>query len=641
MKICRNRFIDSVVALLVMAAVWSASADVLTNVWARDSGENDWNEPTNWTPSGPPGATNLFDFALIPKTATGIINYNTQGPTFSNLMVQTTGPTSLTLNVNAPMVVLRNNDTWANGATKFLLHIGSGGSIIVSNATLTLRGGQAVIEPGGLLDMRPGNNVGWLLNGAVVTNRGSVLVRISGGNNPTKFEGGKLINDGGFLDMVSLTWSQNNGYFEMTKSGGIAATRGSIVMTSGWSPSYSIAMKQADGVISNGASYLVGGANASGTQYGGKATATLLGGIFEQGSGYVAVGYGRVGELFVSGTVFRAAGDLYVGGGATNTYAFPNAGVGVTGVVVVADGTMTFTHVPQVMSATVGSSSGARFMMTGGSPLRAGQRIVFTNLSSQVSGLSTGVEYYATSPDVYDARYFWVTAYPGGPNLGTVSGSGSAVWVTRPSRLSVGNDAYFIGGSQSVPGILDVSGGALTVDQLVATNGSFSVVSFNKGALNILVTADVSNGVPFVVGNGTAGAVLGLAGTVRFADGVVITNLATLAIGGTNAIGAVALNGNLTLSGGAVLDVDFDGVTNDYAEVAGTVVVPENMSLIVRAPAGASRPQIPVLAATGGISGSTAAWPVIWVNDFKYRAVVSGNTLSLERVARGTWLGIQ
>jgi hypothetical protein len=101
----------------------------------------------------------------------------------------------------------------------------------------------------------------------------------------------------------------------------------------------------------------------------------------------------------------------------------------------------------------------------------------------------------------------------------------------------------------------------------------------------------VSNGLPFVVGNGVAGADLVLASgsaagamTHQFADGLLITNNATLSgvgtiVGNTTiagtvspgfSLGTLGLTGNLTLTGTAAMETRKSaGVTNDAINVTG------------------------------------------------------------------------
>jgi len=198
------------------------------------------------------------------------------------------------------------------------------------------------------------------------------------------------------------------------------------------------------------------------------------------------------------------------------------------------------------------------------------------------------------------------------------------------ATLNVGN---------AVTGTVTLAGGSLTVDRLVVTNGGFSILTFNSGTLTAKATT-ISNGVALTVGNGSATAVLGLlTGTHSFADGLVVNTNAVFAVGGTNALGAAAIAGNVTLRPGAVLDCDFNASTNDWAQIAGTLTLPASATLSLRTLDGALRGTIPVVQATA-ISGDAGAWSPVLVNGWKYRAAVSGNQLRLERVMKGTALSV-
>ena len=202
--------------------------------------------------------------------------------------------------------------------------------------------------------------------------------------------------------------------------------------------------------------------------------------------------------------------------------------------------------------------------------------------------------------------------------------------------MSVGNTATFNNGTRLASGVLDLSGGSLLADRLVATNGTSSVIRFTKGTLAVQLSTQISNSVPFVAGNGVDTAVLALSGgTHRFADGLVISTNAVFALGGTNALGAASIAGNVTLQTGAVLDFDFNAGTNDWAQIAGTLTLPASATLRVRTLDGSFRSTVTVLQATT-ITGSASAWSPAVVNGWKYRAVVSGSQLQLQRAQIGT-----
>ena len=198
---------------------------------------------------------------------------------------------------------------------------------------------------------------------------------------------------------------------------------------------------------------------------------------------------------------------------------------------------------------------------------------------------------------------------------------------------SVNSATLYVG--SAVTGTVALAGGSLTVDRLVVTNAASSIFTFGSGALTTKATA-ISNGVAFAVGNGSSAATLSLlTGSHSFADGLVINTNAVFAIGGTNAIGAVAVTGNVTLQAGAVLDFDFNSGTNDWTQIAGTLTLPASATLRVRTLDGSFRSTVTVLQATA-ITGNASAWSPVMVNGWKYRAAVSGNQLQLQRAKIGT-----
>ena len=648
---------------IVALAGWSAQAVAFT--WVPVSGTNDWNTPANWTPSGPPGTSGVADTATISAAAAGVINYNAAGPTFSGLNIQTTGSTSLTINVNAPLS-LDAGAVWGS-ATGTGLHtvVTSSGSITSRYSTasyiMTLNGGQLDVEAGGtmMLNRDTSPYAAWTVNGTKVTLRGAVTMpggkTFTGTCPATLGQSTSLTLDGGSLDTDALLFSHDTRVL-FTANGGRLCTQltgNGIFMAAGTGSTYLNYLTLLAGTITNDSRFIAGYANIwggethpAGPGVGGIATVNLSGGTFIQ-RGYTAIGNGRIGTMAVSGTVFRTVSDFYIGGGDYLGALVPNPGIVVSGRVSFVSGSITVTNAPQTQASTsvanqngTGGAGAAQFYIDESTPLWTGQRIVFTNLSAGITGLSTGVTYYVKMFRWNAmAKCFNVAAYPGGlaPSLGVATNAvGNTQWQTFPALLSVGNTATFSTGTRLAPGVIDLAGGSLLVDQLVATNGVSSVIRFTKGTLAVQLSSQISNSVPFVAGNGTDAAVLALSGgTHSFADGLVINTNAVFALGGTNALGTAAIAGNVTLQAGAVLDCDFNSRTNDWAQIAGTLALPASATLRVRTLDGAIRSMIPVLQATA-ITGSASAWNPVMVNGWKYRAFVSSNQLRLQRVLSGT-----
>jgi hypothetical protein len=646
-------------------ALTAASVQAVAFTWVPASGTNDWNTPASWTPAGPPGSSNVADTATIPAAAVGVINYNAAGPTFSGLNVQTTGPTSLTINVNAPLFL--DAGAILGSATGTGLHtvVTSSGSITSRYSTasyiMTLNGGQFDVEAGGtmMLNRDTSAYAAWIVNGTKVTLRGAVTMpggkTFTGTCPATLGQSTSLTLDGGSLDTDALLFSHDTKVL-FTANGGRLCTQltgGGIFMAAGTGTTYLNYLTLLAGTITNDSRFIAGYANiyggethVAGPGYGGIATVNLSGGTFVQ-RGYTAIGNGRIGTMAVSGTVFRTVSDFYIGGGDYLGALLPNPNIIVSGRVSLVSGSITVTNAPQTQASTSvanqngnGGAGAAQFYIAESTQLWTGQRIVFTNLTAEITGLSTGVTYYVKMFRWNAmAKCFNVAAYPGGlaPSLGTATG-GSAQWQTFPAIMSVGNTATFSTGTRLAPGVLDLTGGSLLADRLVAANGTNSVIRFTKGTLAVQVSTQISNSVPFVAGNGVDTAVLALSGgTHSFADGLVINTNAVFALGGTNALGTASIAGNVSLRNGAVLDCDFNASTNDVAQIAGTLTLPASATLRVRTLDGAFRNIIPVMQATV-ITGDASAWNPVLVNGFKYRAVVVGNQLRLERVLKGTAL---
>jgi len=104
-------------------------------------------------------------------------------------------------------------------------------------------------------------------------------------------------------------------------------------------------------------------------------------------------------------------------------------------------------------------------------------------------------------------------------------------------------------------GELTIDGGSVTVDSLVATNGTNSVLVFNSGTMDSKGTLIANNG-EFSVGNGTNAALYHLSGgSHTFSNGLHITKAATLSGCGT-------INGPVTVDAGGTILADCGGVLN-------------------------------------------------------------------------------
>ncbi len=130
-------------------------------------------------------------------------------------------------------------------------------------------------------------------------------------------------------------------------------------------------------------------------------------------------------------------------------------------------------------------------------------------------------------------------------------------------------------------GALTLNSGTVTVDSLIATNGASSVITFNGGKLQTKGTA-VTNGQQFVVGDGVDAATFHLlGGTHSFANGLEISNNATLTGCGTisgsvlvDAGGTVLTDcgGTLTFTGAVTNNGTMHAISGTTLEFYGPVV---------------------------------------------------------------------
>jgi hypothetical protein len=202
---------------------------------------------------------------------------------------------------------------------------------------------------------------------------------------------------------------------------------------------------------------------------------------------------------------------------------------------------------------------------------------------------------------------------------------------------SVNNDAVI----DVRRGHLSLQSGILAVDQLVATNGANSDITFDSGIMSVQNTTTISNTLAFTVGNGVSSATLELvSGTHSYYDGLVINTNSKLAAGGTNVTGFATIDGSLNLEENSILDLDFSATTNDFLMVDGTVTLPTQATLVIHSLDGAKRSSIPVLQATS-LVGDPSGWEKVTVGDSIYAITKFGNQLLLEQIPQGSVIVIK
>jgi T5SS/PEP-CTERM-associated repeat protein len=148
-------------------------------------------------------------------------------------------------------------------------------------------------------------------------------------------------------------------------------------------------------------------------------------------------------------------------------------------------------------------------------------------------------------------------------NGGSVVASNVIVGVNATSVSNVVNNCggFLVVTNASATGTLDLrrgtlflnSDGSLTVDRLLLSSGSSGVMAFLGGSLNTKGTS-ITNGQVFVVGDGTDAATFRLQGGMHsFANGMEISNNATLTGCGT-------ISGNVLVDPGGQVIIDCGGL---------------------------------------------------------------------------------
>ncbi len=658
----------SVVVALVVLFV-SLMGRAVENVWQPTSGTNDWNDAANWSLGHVPGAdategNKSDERAIIPGTATGVINYDKEGPVISNFYyAASSGWTGeLTLNVSAPMTFLRGQDGFANNAKNFRLNINPGGSMGVTNILsggsrgnfLHLYGGTCVVERGGKIETWPGVNSGWLVK-SVFTNRGDVVMRWrnvggSAGNNAL-YAQGTFVLDGGTVDVASVKCGSSGGKLVILESGGVIQTMASgpgIRVSGDYNNNYNTQLVMDGGVITNRSTFVVGENNDYVARTG-TGTAILRGGFFKT-YGSTDVGSGRVGEISFEGTTYESHNDLYIGGGCALTTTMPADTIAVSGVVSVVSGVVSFTNVPRAYYVGLQRYQGGRAYFNrlpfdgGDNETIGNRRVRVTNVTGELTNhFEVGSVQCVSYPvEGTTNRFLFLTDRAekyGNPVVRTnmtANLKGNVHFETMPSVVSVGNIATFTDGTRLAPGVLNVIGGTLNTDLLIATNGTASVVNFTGGTLNLLEGATISNGVPFKVGDGTGEAVFGLSGTASFANGLAVADRSVLAPGCVGKTGTMAITGDVSFAAGATLRADVTAEANDVVEVTGAVTLAKDFKVALDVPAGVKRASFVLLRATGGIGGAfTGVRAMDDMNGEKYWVSAADGVLTAERLPHG------
>jgi len=201
-------------------------------------------------------------------------------------------------------------------------------------------------------------------------------------------------------------------------------------------------------------------------------------------------------------------------------------------------------------------------------------------------------------------------------------------------------NAVRIGNNILSTGEFSINGGEVNISNgLIATNAAWSTITFNSGELNV-AGVDLTLGTDLTVGNGTDAAVFGLLGDANsIADGLIITNLATFAAGGVDAVDdSVALTADIVFAENSIIHCDFGVGLGDQVTVTGDVELPAVASIEIDAVSMDNLPDVVDLITASSLSGETdlSGWTVESVGENSYVVSIEGNVLTLTRKLNGS-----
>ncbi len=452
---------------------------------------------------------------------------------------------------NDAVVVSDNGSVWNNNGH---LYVGYEDDSDQGTNILTVINGGAVYSSGGSVGGGPNGQGDAVLvtgSGSVWNNSGSLTV----GDGENASGNTLTIANGGAVFASDLTVNPDRGYENsmlVTGTGSVCRVNGqlelgnyngdsSLTISGGgavYSGSAFVAADLGDDVLvtDSGSVWDISGSLTLGADYGYVNTLTITNGGAVYSVGGFLMG---PGEVVVSGegSVWNNSGDLVTGGSFANGLSVGAGGAVNNGNAALASGTYIEISDP----GSVWNNSGNLTIYDGTSQL---------TISGGGSVLASNV--YVSTGSLFNSGGEEVTI------------SGGALYVTN----ALGNGVLNV-----LVGTLSLNSGTVTVDRLVATNGGSreggpGIVSFTGGSLNTKGTT-VSNGVAFVVGDGTDAATFQLDGGVHsFANNLEISNNATLSGCGT-------VNGNVVLDPGGTVLADCGGtltltgiVTNNGSIIA-------------------------------------------------------------------------
>ena len=410
--------------------------------------------------------------------------------------------------------------------------LGSSGTLTIAGGTVNLSGAMAVAQGQGA-------------TGSVFITGGQLTVT-NQGVSVTSFETGRLSLTIGSFGVGQMTLSNGSLLAQSVIVGNCENSQGTLTIAGGTASAASTLTAGVSASITNGgASRLLNivVSNATGVidVTGGSLTIT-------NGSGTGLLTIGQLGSGFFvqsGGTV--QADQLAIASASTSIFAFNSTNVdfyGGTGQAVLSNGLI----LAQAVTVGLATNSQGTLAIAGGA-------------MSVASNMAVGVFPYATGVVQVTGGSLTVTNQSGTAQLvvglagvGTFAQSGGVVTV---NQLLVTNGTYSVSSSQVVEPLW-----------AIITNGTYSTFSLSLGVFNTGATT-VNNAEPFLVGDAADSATYHLLGGVHsFANGIEVRSSAVLSGCGT-------VNGSVLVDAGGAVVADCGGtltftgiVTNNGAWTA-------------------------------------------------------------------------
>jgi len=437
-------------------------------------------------------------------------------------------------------VVSDSGSVWSNQFDLFVGNEGAGNQLIITN-------GGVVCNGSGYLGFESSSSDNTALvggSGSVWSNQFDLFVgNHSTGNRLIIASGATVYNGYGYVGYLGSSSSNNavlvsdagsvwNNQFDLfvgnegagnqliITNGGAVYSRYGYAGNAGSSSNNMVLVSGSGSAWSNQFDLFVGNEGA------GNQLIITNGGVVDNGYGYVGnLAASSNNTVLVSGTgsVWNSQFDLYFG----------NTGEGNQ--LTIEDGATVYNGSGYV--GNLDSSSNNTVLVSGTGSLWNNQfdlYIGYVGAGNQLTIVDKGL--------VIASNAYIGWTYANGGNQITVSGG--ALFVTN----GLGSGVLDVRA-----GALGLNSGTVTVDDLIATNGTSCVIAFNGGVLNTKATT-VNNGSVFTVGNSMTPATLNLdsggSGFHSFADGMAVSSNATLKGNGT-VIGAVTVDGGGVLSPGS------------------------------------------------------------------------------------------